>query len=97
MSGRIFPSRSAIAGSIALLVYGFSAAAQEPAHTLQGPINSFAPVVEKGATSRRLYLPRGIWYDFWTGDRIEGPREYDRAVDLISQQLRLVDQHLELL
>jgi alpha-glucosidase/alpha-D-xyloside xylohydrolase len=41
-----------------------------------------APVVEKGATSRRLYLPRGIWYDFWTGDRIQGPREYDRAVDL---------------
>ena len=49
MSGRIFPSRPAIAGSIALLVYGFSAAAQEPAHTLQGPINSFAPVVEKVA------------------------------------------------
>src|SRR6184192_4473809 len=49
MSGRIFPSRPAIAGSIALLVYGFSAAAQEPAHTLQGPINSLAPVVEKVA------------------------------------------------
>ncbi len=25
-----------------------------------------APVVEKGATSRRVYLPRGTWFDFWT-------------------------------
>ena len=41
-----------------------------------------APVVEQGATSRRLYLPRGTWYDFWTNDRIEGLREYDHPVDL---------------
>ena len=25
-----------------------------------------APVVEKGATVRKLYLPRGQWVDFWT-------------------------------
>jgi alpha-glucosidase/alpha-D-xyloside xylohydrolase len=31
-----------------------------------------APVVEKGAASRQIYLPRGFWYDFWTGERIEG-------------------------
>jgi alpha-glucosidase (family GH31 glycosyl hydrolase) len=41
-----------------------------------------APVFEKGATSRRLYLPRGIWHDFWTGERVEGGREITRAVDL---------------
>ncbi len=41
-----------------------------------------APVVEKGATTRRVYLPRGGWYDFWTGERIEGDREISRAVDL---------------
>jgi alpha-glucosidase (family GH31 glycosyl hydrolase) len=40
------------------------------------------PVVEKGATSRRLYLPRGPWYDFWTEERTDGGREIDRAVDL---------------
>ena len=28
-----------------------------------------APVVEKGATSRSLYLPRGTWFDFWTHER----------------------------
>ncbi|HYT76222.1 MAG TPA: TIM-barrel domain-containing protein [Vicinamibacterales bacterium] len=41
-----------------------------------------APVVEKGATSRRLYLPRGAWFDFWTQERIAGGREIDRPVDL---------------
>jgi alpha-glucosidase/alpha-D-xyloside xylohydrolase len=41
-----------------------------------------APVVEKGATSRKLYLPRGVWHDFWTGERVDGGREISRAVDL---------------
>jgi alpha-glucosidase/alpha-D-xyloside xylohydrolase len=41
-----------------------------------------APVVEKGATSRTLYLPSGIWYDFWTKERISGGREITRKVDL---------------
>ena len=41
-----------------------------------------APVVEKGATSRKLYLPRGSWFDFWTDERTDGGREIDRAVDL---------------
>jgi alpha-glucosidase/alpha-D-xyloside xylohydrolase len=46
-----------------------------------------APVVEKGATSRRLYLPRGNWHDFWTEARVEGGREVDRAVDLATMPL----------
>ncbi len=41
-----------------------------------------APVMEKGATTRRLYLPRGTWYDFWTKERVEGGREIVRPVDL---------------
>ncbi len=41
-----------------------------------------APVVEKGAGTRRVYLPRGDWHDFWTGERIDGGREISRAVDL---------------
>ncbi len=41
-----------------------------------------APVVEKGAVSRSLYLPRGHWYDFWTRERLEGGREITRQVDL---------------
>ncbi|HEV2222765.1 MAG TPA: TIM-barrel domain-containing protein [Candidatus Acidoferrales bacterium] len=46
-----------------------------------------APVFEKGATSRRVYLPRGSWYDFWTGERTEGGREIARDVDLETMPL----------
>ena len=31
-----------------------------------------APVFEQGATERKVYLPAGGWYDFWTAKRIEG-------------------------
>jgi alpha-glucosidase (family GH31 glycosyl hydrolase) len=31
-----------------------------------------APVVEEGATTRRLYLPGGEWRDFWTGAAVAG-------------------------
>lgn len=41
-----------------------------------------APVVEQGAASRRLYLPKGDWYDFWTHERLAGGREIVRPVDL---------------
>ena len=41
-----------------------------------------APVIEAGATSRRVYLPKGAWYDYWNGDRIEGGRHITRPVDL---------------
>jgi alpha-glucosidase/alpha-D-xyloside xylohydrolase len=41
-----------------------------------------APVVEKGATTRRLYLPRGKWFDFWTEASVDGGREIDRPVTL---------------
>ena len=46
-----------------------------------------APVVEKGATTRRLYLPRGAWYDFWTEERVQGGREIDRPVDLATMPI----------
>jgi hypothetical protein len=46
-----------------------------------------APVVEKGATNRRLYLPKGTWFDFWTEQSFAGGREIDRAVDLETMPL----------
>jgi len=46
-----------------------------------------APVVEKEATARRVYLPRGAWYDFWTGERVDGGREISRPVDLETMPL----------
>jgi len=48
-----------------------------------------APVAEQGASSRKIYLPRGVWYDFWTNERIEGGREITRAVDLATMPLYL--------
>ena len=49
---------------------------------LYGPDILVAPVVEKGAAMRSVYLPRGTWYDFWTKQRLEGGREMERKVDL---------------
>ncbi|HEX5475346.1 MAG TPA: TIM-barrel domain-containing protein [Vicinamibacterales bacterium] len=46
-----------------------------------------APVTEKGASARRLYLPDGDWFDFWTGERVAGGREVSRAVDLATLPL----------
>jgi alpha-glucosidase (family GH31 glycosyl hydrolase) len=46
-----------------------------------------APVIEKGASSRQIYLPRGVWYDFWTRERKEGDREITREVDLETMPL----------
>jgi alpha-glucosidase (family GH31 glycosyl hydrolase) len=46
-----------------------------------------APVVEKGADTRKVYLPAGGWYDFWTQEHIEGGREISRNVDLETMPL----------
>jgi alpha-glucosidase/alpha-D-xyloside xylohydrolase len=46
-----------------------------------------APVVEKGATSRKLYLPGGIWFDFWTEVTVRGGREFECPVDLETMPL----------
>ncbi len=31
-----------------------------------------APVLAQGATSRSVYLPKGTWYDVWTGEKRDG-------------------------
>jgi alpha-glucosidase len=31
-----------------------------------------APIVEQGATGRNVYLPPGLWFDFWTGKMYPG-------------------------
>ena len=46
-----------------------------------------APVLEKGAQSRQVYLPHGVWYDFWTNERHDGGREITRNVDLETMPL----------
>ena len=39
---------------------------------LFGPALLISPVTEPGATSRHLYLPKAKWYNFWTGETLEG-------------------------
>jgi len=46
-----------------------------------------APVVEKGAKSRRVYLPAGNWYDWWTGEKLAGQSWSERPVDLATLPL----------
>jgi alpha-glucosidase/alpha-D-xyloside xylohydrolase len=41
-----------------------------------------APVVEKRAKTRRVYLPVGDWFDWWTHEKVSGRRWLERAVDL---------------
>ena len=32
-----------------------------------------APVVNQGETKKLLYLPEGVWYDYLTGEKLQGP------------------------
>src|SRR3712207_3291791 len=32
-----------------------------------------APITRPGIEHRHVYLPRGCWYHFWTGERFDGP------------------------
>jgi alpha-glucosidase len=36
-----------------------------------------APVTKDDDITRRVYLPRGLWYDFWTDHRYTGPATID--------------------
>jgi alpha-glucosidase/alpha-D-xyloside xylohydrolase len=46
-----------------------------------------APVVAKGAKSRRVYLPAGEWYDWWNGEKSTGGRWVERSVDLATMPI----------
>jgi hypothetical protein len=48
-----------------------TAAAQET-QFMFGPALLVAPVLEAGARRRRLYLPKGRWYDFWSDQPLVG-------------------------
>jgi alpha-D-xyloside xylohydrolase len=42
-----------------------------------GPAFLVNPVTEAGTASRRVYLPEAKWYDFWSGERLAGPKTID--------------------
>ena len=41
-----------------------------------------APVVEQGAREKLVYLPEGVWYDYWTGEKKEGKNFFVRTAPL---------------
>jgi len=45
------------------------------------------PVYEKDASQRTAYLPAGTWWDYWSGDQVQGGREVTRKVDLATMPL----------
>ncbi|WP_380785367.1 TIM-barrel domain-containing protein [Sphingomonas sp. R86521] len=48
-----------------------------------GPAFLVAPVVEQGATSRKVYLPAGAdWYDYWTDKHFTGGQTIDVAAPI---------------
>lgn len=46
-----------------------------------------APVFQKGATTRDVYLPKGDWYDWWTAERKPGGQTISRPVDLATMPI----------
>jgi alpha-glucosidase (family GH31 glycosyl hydrolase) len=46
-----------------------------------------APVVEKDAKSRRVYLPAGDWFDWWRDEKISGGKWIERPVDLATMPI----------
>ena len=49
---------------------------------LFGPAILASPVTTQGATSRRVYLPKATWYDFWTGAKVEGGKHIEAEAPL---------------
>ena len=53
-----------------------------------GPAILVSPVVEAGATSRKVYLPADTkWYDFWTGELMDGGQNIHAAAEIDSLPL----------
>ncbi len=47
-----------------------------------GPVFLVSPVTDPDVNSRRVYLPKAKWYDFWSGASVEGPRTIDANAPL---------------
>lgn len=40
------------------------------------------PISEEKATSRRMYLPAGKWFHYWTGELVDGGQEFETIAPL---------------
>jgi len=46
-----------------------------------------APVYEKGATGKKVYLPEGDWYDWWNNTKQKGGQTIVKPVDLATMPI----------
>jgi len=46
-----------------------------------------APVYQKGVTSRLVYLPKAVWYDWWTNSKQAGGTTISRSTDLATMPI----------
>src|SRR5690349_7575360 len=46
-----------------------------------------APVYEKGATGKKVYLPEGDWYDWWNNAKQKGGQTIVKPVDLATMPI----------
>ncbi|MGA7913882.1 MAG: glycoside hydrolase family 31 protein [Candidatus Acidiferrales bacterium] len=47
-----------------------------------GPAILVNPVTEPAATSREIYLPKDKWFDFWTGQTVDGGKSIEASAPL---------------
>jgi alpha-D-xyloside xylohydrolase len=49
---------------------------------LFGPAVLVSPVTTEGATTRTVYLPKATWWDFWTGEKVDGGKRIEADAPL---------------
>ncbi len=49
---------------------------------LWGPNILVAPILEKGQKQRKIFLPDGLWYDFFTDEKVQGGQWIEKEVHL---------------
>jgi len=59
-----------------------STAARQDHQFMFGPSILVAPVTEKGKRCKKVWLPEGIWYNYWENKKYEGPQEVDEIAPL---------------
>ncbi|HPT78117.1 MAG TPA: glycoside hydrolase family 31 protein [Candidatus Atribacteria bacterium] len=57
-------------------------AAEQVYQYMFGPSILVAPVLDKGVRIREVYLPKGVWYDFYSGRKYKGPGFVSAAAPL---------------
>ena len=89
------PARSALPGLSILatskaLTITVTAASATYGDTLGTLRRLAAPVLHEGETERSVYLPKGDWFDYWTGHRFVGGQSVTVPVTLASIPWRSV-------